>query len=67
MAAKLKIRSGAHTGNDWCRGYYCAVSALLREEGVATPAVRSLFDQGGGAEYADPEDVALFREHGLLT
>ena len=67
MAANLKVRSAARTGKDWCRGYYCAVSVLLREEGIVTSAVRSLFDQGGGAEHADPEDVALFREHGLLT
>ncbi len=67
MAAKLKPSTDGRSCNDWCRGYYCAVSVLLREEGVVTPSVRSLFDQGGGADNADPEDVALFREHGLLA
>jgi hypothetical protein len=66
MAAKRNARTDGRPGNDWCRGYYCAVSVLLREEGVVTPAVGSLFDQGGGAENADPEDIALFRDHGLL-
>ncbi len=66
MAAKHSTNIDGCSRNDWCKGYYCAVSVLLREEGIATAAVRSLFDQGGGAEHADPEDIALFREHGLL-
>ncbi|CAE6792675.1 hypothetical protein R70006_04920 [Paraburkholderia domus] len=67
MATKRDATKSVRSGNDWCRGYYCAVSVLLREEGVVTPAVRSLFDQGGGAENADPDDIALFREHGLIA
>ena len=67
MAAKRDALNAARSGNDWCRGYYCAVSVLLREEGIVAPAVRSLFDQGGGAENADPDDIALFREYGLIA
>lgn len=67
MAAKRINSTNGSAGNEWCKGYYCAVSVLLREEGIVTPAVRSLFDQGGGVENADPVDIALFREHGLLT
>jgi len=51
---------------EWSRGYYCAVAVLLREEGHATPAVRSLYSQGGGTKFADAEDVALFAQHGLV-
>ncbi|MEW6343028.1 MAG: hypothetical protein AB1704_20395 [Pseudomonadota bacterium] len=64
---KRNAPTDVRAGNEWCKGYYCAVSVLLREEGIVTPAVRSLFDQGGGADSADPVDIALFREHGLLT
>lgn len=66
MTAKRNTPTGGRAGNEWCKGYYCAVAVLLREEGHVTPAVRSLFDQGGGAENADPDDISLFREHGLL-
>ena len=53
--------------HEWERGYYCAVAAVLRENGFADTFVRKLFEQGGGApEHADAEDVALFREHGLM-
>ncbi len=51
---------------EWNRGYYCAVATLLREEGTATPAVKSLFAQGGDPLEADPEDLELFRSHQLL-
>lgn len=51
---------------DWTRGYYSAVAALLRKEGSVTTTVRSLFEKGGDARKADSDDVALFREHGLL-
>lgn len=49
----------------WARGYYCAVAALLREEGRVTTAVQSLYRQGGGTRFADAEDIALFEQHGL--
>lgn len=51
---------------EWQRGYYCAVATLLREEGLATTAVRSLYAQGGGTKFADAEDIALFAQHGLV-
>ncbi len=57
---------GTRRHAEWSRGYYCAVAVLLRETGCASSEVRSLFEQGGGVEHADPEDVELFREHGLL-
>lgn len=52
--------------SQWVRGYFCAVAVLLREEGAVTPAVKSLFDQGGSALKADVEDQELFRAHGLM-
>ena len=59
--AETKLR------HDWERGYFCAVSVLLREEGQASSNVRSLFSQGGDPTYADPLDIELFREHGLMA
>lgn len=49
-------------------GWYCVVSTLLREEGCATTQVHSLFSQGTKStlRYADPDDLALFKEHGLI-
>ena len=51
---------------DFTRGYYCAVAALLREEGCVTPTVRMLYGAGGSPADADPEDAELFAAHGLL-
>ncbi|WP_043003069.1 hypothetical protein [Comamonas testosteroni] len=48
------------------RGYFCAVAVLLREEGSASTEVKSLFAQGGSPLDADAEDIALFKEHGLM-
>lgn len=48
-------------GTEWARGYYCAVAILLREDGLATPHVRSLYRQGGGAEHCDREVRARWR------
>lgn len=60
-------RSSEKTINQaWRKGYFCAVSVLLREEGSASEVVRSLFRQGGSVEGIDATDIALFREHGLL-
>ena len=50
---------------DWERGYFCAVAVALRENGDGT-IVRSMFGQGGDPTKADPEDKAVFREHGLM-
>lgn len=47
------------------RGYFCAVSVALREHGLTT-AVRNMFAQGGDPNDADPQDIELFREHGLM-
>lgn len=53
--------------NDFARGYFCAVAALLREEGAVTTQVRDLFNQGGDAEnLADECDKELFTEYELL-
>lgn len=48
------------------RGYFCAVAVLLKEEGSASTQVKSLFVQGGSPLDADAEDIALFKEHGLM-
>ncbi len=75
MTTDLKQAVGApperHVGRlrpkraEWVRGYYCAVAVLLREQGHASTEVRSLYEQGGKPQGADPEDAALFAEHGL--
>jgi hypothetical protein len=64
MASKRRAKRDER---EWCRGYYCAVAALLREGGCVDTNVRSLFNQGGDPELAASEDIALFREHGLMT
>lgn len=55
---------------DFIRGYYCAVSVLLREQGVVGTSTRSLFNQGASIEavlaYADEYDLALFRTYKLI-
>lgn len=53
--------------SDFTRGYFCAVSVALREEGIVSAAVRSMFEQGGDPTLADPFDIELFREHGLMA
>lgn len=47
------------------RGYFCAVSALLHEDGE-TSLVRSIFGQGGDPSNADPIDIERFVQHGLI-
>jgi hypothetical protein len=51
---------------DFERGYFCAVSTALYEDGD-TALVRSLFRQGGDPTKADPLDIERFIEHGLLA
>ncbi len=55
--------------NDFIRGYYCAVSVFIRENGRNT-ITDSLFRQGGKVKdilaSADESDLATFRECGLL-
>ena len=55
-----------NTSDDWLRGYYCAVAIMLREAGAVTPEILSLYRQGGDAARADPSDVMLFRNYGLM-
>lgn len=53
--------------SDFVNGYYCAVAVALREEGTVTRTVQSMFNQGGSPELANPEDVELFRQFGLMS
>lgn len=53
-------------GCDFERGYFHAVATLLREAGTVTPAIHSLFSGSERPESADPEDVAVFEQHGLM-
>lgn len=67
---RAELRKGSEQGkaaprSEWARGWYCAVAVLLREEGAVTPSVLMLYETGGNAADADPEDQQLFREHGL--
>lgn len=57
----------APASSAWLRGYFCAVAALLRSEGAATSAVRELFRSGGDWRLADPDDIAMFEQHGLTA
>jgi len=52
--------------SEFARGYFCAVAVALREDGDTT-IVRSLFRQGGDAKLADPLDIELFCEYGLMA
>lgn len=61
---RLGVATSKHS--EFSRGYYCAVAVLLREVGVVTTDVRNLFQQGGNPLLADSDDVALFRQHGLI-
>ena len=45
--------------SDFERGYYCAIAALLREEGCVTSQIKSLFNAGGDFNKADPEDFGI--------
>jgi hypothetical protein len=47
------------------RGYFCAVSTLLNEDGNSSYA-RSVFKQGGDPLRADPMDIERFIGHGLM-
>lgn len=68
MATKMQVSASLNrTRSEFERGYFCAVSVLLREHGQASSDVRSLFAQGGDPTEADPFDVELFREHGLMA
>lgn len=51
--------------NDFDRGYYCAVAALLQMEGYPSTHVRELF-RGADPQKADPADRLLFIAHGLM-
>lgn len=66
FVAGCASQANANEQSHWVRGYFCAVAVLLREEGSVTPAVKSLFEQGGSALKADVEDRELFRTHGLM-
>lgn len=52
--------------DDFTRGYFCAVAALLRIEGFPDTNVKELF-RGADPSGADPDDKALFIEHGLMA
>ncbi|MFK4706119.1 hypothetical protein ABIC83_002958 [Roseateles asaccharophilus] len=68
MSAQAPQRSPAGKRDvRWTQGYYCAVALALREEGCASALVRSLFVSGGDASLADPMDIELFVEHGLMA
>jgi hypothetical protein len=65
IATSAADAKDAERSDQWARGYFCAVGVALREDGD-TAIVRSLFAQGGDAMKADPLDVELFIERGLL-
>ena len=63
MSSKRRVKRDE---NQWSQGYYCAVAVLLRETGCVDTNVQSLFQHGGDPDLADPVDLVLFREHGLM-
>lgn len=52
--------------DDFDRGYFCAVAALLQHSGCVTTEVKTLFANGSNPQLADKIDRDLFVEHGLL-
>lgn len=66
---KKGLAEGESAQHHWSRGYFCAVSVLIRENGRDTNS-DSLFSAGGGVERAlacaDAQDIEVFRQHGLL-
>lgn len=50
----------------WQRGYFCAVAALIRQNGVVTTDALELFKAGGDATKADECDQEIFRKTGLM-
>lgn len=65
-AQPTPLRAKVYVRDDFTRGYFCAVAVALREHGDTT-VVRSMFSQGGDPLRADTNDIALFREHGLMV
>jgi len=56
---------------EFLRGFFRAVSVLLRRDGYPSDAVKYLFSIGcgrvGAAEFADPEDTKLFTGFGMMN
>ena len=52
--------------NDWTRGYFCAIAKVIEAEDRVAADVESLFRAGGNWRLADPLDIEVFVEHGLV-
>ena len=52
--------------SDFNRGYFCAIAALIKIEGLVSTAAKELFNAGENPERADDDDFEIFVEHGLL-
>lgn len=56
--------------HEWERGYFCAVAVYLKNNFVEVcfdSFIEEMFKAGGDWRNADPEDIATFRAHGLLS
>ena len=53
--------------NDWTRGYLCAVAKMIELDGLVRSDVKMLFHAGGDWRLADPLDIEVFVEHGLVS
>jgi len=65
---KLKLKQSNLSG-DFERGFFCAVAVYIKEscqENVYDTMAQSLFRQGGDWKNADPQDIEVFRSHGLI-
>lgn len=64
-AFRRRTDAGSTAPNEFVRGFYCAVAALVQMHGDSTGAreLVGLCDPNG----ADPHDLEVLREHGLLA
>ena len=52
--------------SDFNRGYFCAIAALIKFEGLVSTAAKELFDAGANPTCADSDDFEVFVEYGLI-
>ena len=51
---------------DWTRGYLCAIAKIIEYDGLVRPEIADLFRSAGDWKLADPFDVEIFVEYGLI-
>ena len=51
--------------SDFNRGYFCAIAALIKIEGLVSATTKELFNAGTNPTCADDEDFEIFVKYGL--